>query len=134
MRVYLPADVPAVRALIADGALRCPVAHAVTDALRAEVPDADEEELEYLALLAAAADSAESRPPGLRVVLAADVPSTAVAGPLEGSVTGVRLGQQVPIADVAAAHVDETAAGDPDDRDLLWYAVQELPDWLAGLA
>jgi hypothetical protein len=141
MRVYLPGDVATVRALVGAGSVPVPVAHAVTAALRAEEPAADEEELEYRALLAAADDSAAlvagaaSGAPGagLRVVVAADVPDATVLGPVAGSVTAVRLAAAVPRADVAAAHVDETAAVPVEERDLLWYAPQELADWLAGL-
>lgn len=141
MRVYLPADTALVQALVHDGSVRVPVAHAVTDGLRAEEPAADEEELEYRALLAAADDSAAlvatSAPgvpgAGLRVVIAADVPAAAVRADVDGSLTAVRLTAEVPRADVAAVHVDEAADVPVDERDLLWYAPQELADWLAGL-
>jgi hypothetical protein len=134
MRVYVPADVAAVRTLVSAGTLPGSVAHAVTDALRAAFPHADEEELEYRALLEAADDSADRTGGGRRVVLAVDVAPAAVGGRVEGSATAVRLTGDVPVAGVAAAHVDETDAGDPDERDLLWYAPQELADWLAELA
>jgi hypothetical protein len=138
MRVYLPATVPGVAGLLRTGELGpAPVpAHAVTPALRVDEPDADVEELEYLALRYAAAESLElltAEPAGdrRRVVLAADVPASAVTPRPGVGPAAVTLDVAVPLERVASAHVDERGA-DPDaDPDLLWYAPQELGQ-LAG--
>lgn len=119
--------------------------HAVTPALRAELPDEDEESLEYAAQLLAADDSLGRLGGGValrRVVVAADVPEAVVESvdaPHSPSV--VELTTSIGWDDVACAHVDDAAAeadiaaaigGDEDalerlaDRDLLWYDVSEL--------
>ncbi|MDO8108602.1 hypothetical protein Q6348_15495 [Isoptericola sp. b441] len=151
MRIYLPATVTELGD--PDG-LVARVVHAVTPALRAALPDEDEEGLEFAAQLLAADDSLDllgERPdaPLRRVVVAADVPQEAVA-PLaddDAAPSAVRLLTAVPWSDVACAHVDEVAAaedvtaalaGDEDaadrlaDRDLLWFDVGELARLAAG--
>ena len=62
VRVYLPVTSSGLATLVAEGRLDGPFrAHAVTDALRVEWPDGDEEGWEYAALMAAATTSAELR-------------------------------------------------------------------------
>ncbi len=144
MRVYLPATLDDVGDLA--GVAAGP-AHAVTAALRAALPDDDEESLEYAAQLAAADDCLAllaERPgaPRLRVVLAAEVPDGQVApsqdprGP-----SSVELQWAVDRSDIICALVDEPAArrdvetalaGDAAaadrlwERELLWYDASEL--------
>lgn len=151
MRIYLPSTPSELRGT----GLPARLVHAVTPALRAALPDEDEEGLEYAAQLLAADDSVEllAAAPGTsprRVVVAADVPEslvTAVADPHAPSV--VELTTDIGWDDVACAHVDEADAerdvrsaadGDDDagerlaDRDLLWFDVSELPDLARRLA
>lgn len=91
-----------------------------------QLPDADEEQLAYAAMMAAADDSWAAWTPAdgarRRFVVAADVPAAA----------GV---QQVAWTAVAALHTDtEDLPGDPaDDVELAWFATQEIPDVLAAL-
>jgi hypothetical protein len=164
VRVFLPATVPLLAAVAAAGAVGPPplLAFAVTPALREWYVEGDREELEYAAFGEAARASlrllaADSGAPRRRVVLAADVPDAAVrpvGTPTRGA---VQVAVGVPLAAVAAVHVDDPAAGpavaeaaltiaaadagDPDaeftvssadDHALAWYATQELPDLLAG--
>lgn len=149
MRIYVPstlAELDPIRGFAPR------LVHAVTAALRAELPDEDEEGLEYAAQLLAADDSLDrlegTAAPRRRVVVAVDVPEAvveAVDDPHAPSV--VRLTTTVGWDDVACAHVDEAAAeedviaalaGDDDaverlaDRDLLWYDATELDRLAAG--
>jgi hypothetical protein len=112
-RVYLPATLPMLATLRADGRVSIPVeasAHAVTPDLREWYAEGDEEELEYAAFTRAAQESLSllrldpSAPPR-RVVFSADV---AGAEPLLrrlGS-SAVRVSGPVLLASVAAVHVD----------------------------
>ncbi len=141
MRVYLPTTLDAVQ----PGAdLTVRRAHAVTAALRAALPEADDEGLEFVAQLAAADDAlaalaADPQAPRLRVVVAADVEGarpvpdglpTAVA--LPGPVTPAQVvcllvDEPEAAADVAAAvGGDQPARDSLDERDLLWYDVSEI--------
>ena len=131
--------------------------HAVTRALRAAWPEAGDEELEYAATLAAARTSLgllTDEDPPRRVVLAVDA-ETVVEADDDADPTVVEVGEVVPMRLVAAVLVDtEDAAdeveaaraawpavleGDADaeavldrclDRDLAWFAVQELGELL----
>ena len=153
MRLYLPAT---ATDLHKDG-LTPRWAHAVTGALRAELPDEDDEGLEMAATLAAADESvrllaADGSVPR-RIVVVADVPDGAVEVPEvlgeEQLPTAVEVVSPVPWDLVVSLHVDEqaaaadvraAAAGDDDaleraaDRDLLWYDVVELDDLRRELA
>ena len=145
MRIYLPST---LAELAHPDGLGPRVVHAVTPALRAALPDEDDEGLEYAAQLLAADDSvdrlAEAPTSWRRVVVAADVPDdavSAIAG--DGEVaSAVQLLAMVRWSEVACAHVDEAAAeadvraaAEGDDaaaealveRDLLWFDVSELP-------
>lgn len=149
MRIYVPST---LGELDPRRGLAPRLVHAVTAALRAALPDEDEEGLEYAAQLLAADDSLDrlehAAGPRRRVVVAADVPEAvvdAVDDPHAPSV--VRLTTHLAWDDVACAHVDEVAAeadvtaalgGDDQaterlaDRDLLWYDVSELDRLAAG--
>lgn len=146
MRIYLPST---LSELGAKAGLGPRVVHAVTPALRAALPDEDDEGLEYAAQLLAADDSLDrldTASPGgrRRVVVAADVPEAVVDAVDAGedhAPSAVLLTTSVSWEDVACAHVDEAAAeGDVvaaaagnehaaerlADRDMLWYDVSEL--------
>ncbi|MCW2794955.1 hypothetical protein [Nocardioides sp.] len=126
-RVYIPATSALLVRLVAEGRLDGPFrAHAVTDELRSDWADGDEESWEYAALMAAAAGSVALRSGGdapRRCVIAADVPSVVpVAG---DDPTLVEVTADVPWKNVAAAHVDLVDDADEDD-DLAWFATQEI--------
>lgn len=134
-------------------------AHAVTPALRESYATADAEELEYVALMAAADSvlpllAASPGEPSRRYVVACDVPDAAPDA--EAGRSGVVLASPVPWRDVKAIHADDPAAeptiaaaaaayaaaqaGDDDARfavdeadgwDLMWFATQEVGDLLA---
>lgn len=166
MRVFLPSTLPALaRALRAGQVGPGPLpGFAVTPTLREAYASGDEEELEYAALTEAARASlrllaADPAGPPRRVVLAADIPAEHVRPDARDHEPGrVLVGEPVPLARLAAAHVDDEVAGpdvrtaaealpaaDAGDEDarfavdgaegheLGWYATQELPD-LAGLS
>lgn len=150
-RVYLPFTVRELRGLAGspEPALRDRRAFAVTAPLRAEYPDADEEELEYVAMTLAARASAgllEDQDVPRRLVVAWDAARVLDAGdehPFEVDVPELRFPR-----DVASYHLDEPAAepdvarardacraaeGDWEDvvartdrHDLGWWATQEL--------
>lgn len=165
MRVYLPATSTMLRTLLDAGALgpQPLTAFAVTPALREHYVDDDVEELEYAASAEAArtslrlidADPTASR---RRVVVAADVPESAIdiRDDLDRGV--VHVGVDIPLGWCASVHADEQEAettvaaaagaidradlGDPaaeelvDDAegfDLLWYATQEIADLLVEM-
>ncbi|GCE75088.1 DUF6912 family protein [Cellulomonas biazotea] len=143
MRVYLPVTLDEIL-----GPFAARPAHAVTPALRAVLPDEDEETLEFAAQLAAADDALNllaehADAPRLRVVVSVDVPESAVGGVSDDALSPstVELLVAVGREDIACAHVDEPAAradveaalaGDEaalerlEERDLLWYDVSEL--------
>ncbi len=142
MRIYLPSS---FAELDQRHGLAPRLVHAVTPALRAALPDEDEEGLEYAAQLLAADDSLERLGAGVpprRVVITADVPEAVVDSVEESHAPSVvRLTTTIGWDDVACAHVDEKAAeadvaatlgGDDEaaerlaERDLLWYDASEL--------
>lgn len=122
--------------------------HAVTAALRAALPDEDEEGVEFAAQLAAADDALlllAGRPaaPALRLVVTVEVPDASVAPVPDptAAASAVELIVPVPRDRIVCAHVDEPAAradidraltGDAAavealaERDLLWYDATEL--------
>jgi hypothetical protein len=122
--VYLPATTTALRTLVDRGTLPGPhTAFAVTPQLRQfyalSDADADVEELEYAALLAAARASlrlvdVDPLAARRRVVLAADVADAAVT-PVDDADTdagAVRVTGDLALADVASAHIDGAEAED----------------------
>lgn len=134
VRVYVPVTAPLLARLVAEGRLDGPFrAHAVTDALRAEWSDGDDEGWEYAALMAAAATSSALRGSGeapRRYVVAGDVPSVV---PVPGEdPTLVDVAADLPWKNVAAAHLDpaDRAEDADEDDDLAWFATQEIPHLL----
>jgi hypothetical protein len=161
VRVYVPATVPMLTALRATGHLgdSAMIAHAVTPALREWYAEGDDEELEYVAFTRAAQGALQllrhdPSAPRRRVVVAVDVPSTAlVREEVDLGSSTVRLPHAVTLKEVASIHLDglgaaeeiaaaadvveEALAGDPDaqftvdgaeDHELEWYAVTELDE------
>jgi uncharacterized protein DUF6912 len=112
-RVYLPATLPLVVRLRADGRLDLPEgagAHAVTPGLREWYTDGDDEELEYVAFTRAAQDSLhllhhDPSAPRRRVVISVDLDRVMVPAYQLGS-SAVQVGGRIDIAVVAAVHVD----------------------------
>jgi Family of unknown function (DUF6912) len=162
MRVYLPSTLPALAGFLAEGEAGPPPvrAFAVTPALREAYASGDDEELEYVAMLAAARQSlrllaGDPDAARRRVVLAADVPDGEVRwNAYDDEPATVLLGGPVPLAALAAGHIDAAdaqpdvsaaadaiGAADEGDEDaaytvdcaegheLAWYAVQELHDF-----
>jgi hypothetical protein len=123
-RVYLPATLPLLRLLNAEGGLTLApglTGHAVTGDLREWYTEGDEEELEYVAFTRAAQDAllllqhdpaAASR----RVVISVDVASRRLV-PRERALgsSAVGIGEHLDLTDVAAIHVDAKEA-EPDVR------------------
>lgn len=133
MRVYLPCTLPRLAAAVAVGELGPPplAACAVTPALREWYIEGDAEALEYVALTAAATASlwllaADGKAPRRRVVVAADVPDAAVR-PAPGDRAAVSVAAAVPLAGLAAVHVDDPGAG-----PVVEEAVRALPAAEAG--
>ena len=125
MRVYLPATTSVLRSLVDEGVLPGPhTVFAVTPQLREfyelSDADADTEELEYAALLAAARASlrlidVDPTAARRRVVVAADVPDAAVTPDrTTPTPTAARPGSRPTsaCADVASAHIDGAEAED----------------------
>ncbi|MDP9393022.1 MAG: hypothetical protein M3Q27_01600 [Actinomycetota bacterium] len=158
MRIYVPATLATLRTVLASGEV-APVpltAFAVTPHLREAYATGDQEELEYAAMTEAARASlrlleVDPSAPRRRVVLAADVPESAVTARPEVDPAAVRVEEPVPLRRLASAHIDDAeaqsdvaaavaalaAADDGDDdaqftvdgaegHELLWYASQEL--------
>lgn len=119
IRAYVPSTLPEVEAWYRAGALPAGTRiDVVTDSLRAQHPDADEEELEFLATKAAQEVStvAAMTSGRRRATLAVDL-ATDAARPVPGESTAMTTLVDVPVADWAALFVD----------DLEWYAVDEIP-------
>ena len=118
MRVYLPSTLPGLALILAKGeAEPGPLrAFAVTPALRESYASGDEEELEYVAMLAAARESLrllneDQTAPRRRVVLAADIADAHVSWqPYDDEAAAVLVGAAIPLADIASGHVDELEA------------------------
>lgn len=163
MRVYLPSTLSLLRAAVAAGEISPPplAGCAVTPALREWYVEGDSEELEYAALTAAARASlrllaADPASPRRRVVVAADVADSAVR-PASSERAAVTISVAVPLAVVAAVHLDDRAAaatvgaavlalpaadaGDEDaefllaeaeSHELQWYATSEISELVAA--
>ena len=118
MRVYLPLTLPALAdALTKSEVGPAPVrAFAVTPALREAYASGDDEELEYVAMLAAARQSlrmlaGHQRAPRRRVVLAADVTDGEVRwNAYDDEPAMVVLDAPVPVTALAAGHIDDADA------------------------
>ncbi|GAB3208720.1 DUF6912 family protein [Marinactinospora thermotolerans] len=146
MRIYLPSTLSALAVVLADGEVRgAPlIAYAVTDTLRRRHDGHDDEELEYMAMGAAADASlrllaADPTAPRRRVVIAAEVPDGVLRPTASDGPAGVEVDGGVPLKRVVSAHVDdaeaaediaaalaEPEAGHADEHELMWYATQEL--------
>jgi hypothetical protein len=156
MRIYLPSTLPALADVLREGTVGPAPVHgfAVTPALREAYASGDEEELEYIAMLAAARESlrllrADPSAPRRRVVLAADAEATWIA--YDDEPAAVVVTDPIPLSALASGHVDDEdaeadiaaaveaiAAADAGDEDaeftvdgaegheLAWYATQEL--------
>lgn len=127
MRIYVPAtldelDAASVTADAARWTLAPRLAHAVTPALLAALPDEDDEGHEYAAALEAADDSlalVAARPdaPRQRLVLTLDVPDDVVE-PAEGAPgagddlapSAVHVARTLPDHAIVCVHVDEPEA------------------------
>ena len=120
IRIYLPLDRSGLRRLAEDGRVGpAPfTAYAATTDLRREHPNADDEELEYLAFTDAATTGEE--PPS--VVAAADVDADVVTDLLAPAapVSAVRVAADVARRQVASFHVAT------DGPDFSWYDATEL--------
>lgn len=157
MRVYLPSTLALLTVAAAAGEVGPPPLPgcALTPALREWYVEGDAEELEYVALTAAAGASlrllaADPTAPRRRVVIAADVADAAVT-PSGADRAGVTIAVAIPLVHVAAVHVDDPvaagvvdaavralAAADAGNEDaefvvaeaaaceLQWYAASEL--------
>ncbi len=92
--------------------------NAVTPALRTQHPEADDEELEFLATKAAEEIStvAAMTSGHRRATLAIDLPADAAVG-VSGATTSMTTAVDVLVVDWAALFVD----------DLEWYAIEEIP-------
>lgn len=161
MRIYVPATVAGLRRLLDTEQLQplSGTAFALTPRLRESYAAGDDEELEYVAMSEAAraslrllaaeiADDPDASP--RRAVVSADVDDVTLRPDLDDAV--VRVGGPIPMARLAAVHLDLVEAadavraaaavvdaadlGDPDaefvlgdveDHELAWYGVQELP-------
>ncbi|HWG03138.1 MAG TPA: hypothetical protein VG164_14990 [Trebonia sp.] len=118
MRVYLPATLESLAAVLAKAEIASPPlnGYGVTPALREAYAAGDEEELEYVAMLAAARESLRLLAlapdvPRRRVVLAADVPDAEVTWiAYDDDPAAVLIGAAVPLSAVASGHVDDAAA------------------------
>ncbi|MBD8080707.1 DUF6912 family protein [Cellulosimicrobium arenosum] len=155
MRIYLPATLDELDDVVltrdaARWTVRPRGAHAVTTALTRELPDEDDEGLEFAAALEAADDSlalVAARPgaPRQRLVVTLEVPDAAVqlAGPggsarpagtddEDLSPSAVDIVQTVPDVAVVCVHVDEVEAA-PDVAAVLAAADGDGPDADAAL-
>jgi hypothetical protein len=159
VRVYLPATLPVLRELVSIGEIVGPplTAFAVTPGLREWYRDEDQEELEYAATMEAARSSLRAldddpHAPRRRVVVALEVPESAVIVRDDRDRGVVEISPPIALDQVAAVHLDDAEAeavvaraaesvlpadlGDPEAQDrmddaeglgLSWYASQELP-------
>lgn len=167
MRVYLPATLPLLAQWVAAGEAAPPdiglgpLAFAVTPALRESFHEADLDELEYAAQIAASVGSLEllatdADAPRRRVVVAIDVADEHVSVAAPQGRAAVRLSGALPVTRWASALIDDAdaagvvaaavaalrpaAEGDDDAQfaldeaeahELGWFAVQELHHLLA---
>ena len=136
-RVYVPASLSSLARFTEEGGIGpTPVyAHAVTAWLRAAWPEADQEQWEYTALMAAADASlallTEEDPPR-RVVVVAEA-ADLIEDPES---TALAVDSAIPMRAVHAVHADmvDIDPSLPEQLgDLGWFGVQEIPDLLVDL-
>lgn len=126
-RVYVPSTIAGLRQLLLSGGVGpVPVrGYAVTDELRSGLPGAGEEELEYVALTAAAQESLGlpvDRDPPRRVVVVAEADSVT---PVTGAGGVVEIDEVLPLRRVVAVHVDAAEAdADVTAARAAWAAAQ----------
>ncbi|HZR50704.1 MAG TPA: hypothetical protein VFB06_14435 [Streptosporangiaceae bacterium] len=134
MRVYVPSTIPGLAAILRVGQVRAGMAYAVTPALREAYASGDTEELEYVALIAAAraslrllADDPEAPP--RRVVLAADVYDDRVSWTAEPDAdpASVTVTAPIPTSKLVSGHIDDLQAAQD-----IQQAVAALPAADAG--
>lgn len=137
MRVYLPATLPAVAALLGAGQIGpAPVrGYAVTPALTEWYSSGDIEELEYVALTHAARESlrllaADPAAPRRRVVLAAEIDDgvVAAAGQDFDEPALVEIALPVRLRDIKAGHVDDPNATAEIDAAVTALAAADAGD------
>ncbi|MFC7491646.1 MULTISPECIES: DUF6912 family protein [unclassified Knoellia] len=133
VRVYVPLDPASLAALRRSGEVGpAPVAAhaALTPTARPGLGN-DDEEREYAAWSAAAADAADRAPDGGRRVIASADVDAAVVHHGASDDTVVELDTVIALPRIASFHIDEEPGGDVSD--LLWYDVTELDDVIALL-
>ncbi len=133
VRVYIPLTAMSVGELASLGTLPSPPEHAfaVTARLVSGLPEADDEEREYAAFVAAAQRAAVMAGPEdarrtRAVVAAADIPAQEVTDFSSGGTrpaAAVSLARPVTLRSVVSLHVGESIAA---DADLLWYDITEI--------
>jgi hypothetical protein len=136
-RLYVPASLSLLARFTEEGGIGpTPVyAHAVTAWLRAAWPEADQEEWEYAALMAAADASLgflTGEDPPRRVVVVAEA-ADLIEDPES---TALTIDSAIPMRVVHAVHADtvDIDLSMPEQLgDLGWFGVQEIPDLLAEL-
>ena len=135
MRVYVPSTIPGLAAILRTGQVRAGVAYAVTPALREAYASGDTDELEYVALIAAARASLrllaeDPEAPSRRVVLAADVYDDRVTWTgqqPDADPASVTVTIPIPTAKLVSGHID-----DPQAVQDIQQAVAALPAADAG--
>ncbi|MFC7486728.1 DUF6912 family protein [Knoellia sp. CPCC 206453] len=133
VRVYLPLDPAALATLREVGEVGpAPVAgHSALPASTRPGIGNDDEEREYAAWSAAAADAAgRATTGGRRVIASADVDAAVVQRTADDG-SAVELDSVVALPRIASFHIDEEPGG--EISDLLWYDVTELDDVVALL-
>ncbi|WP_433786639.1 DUF6912 family protein [Actinomycetospora sp. CA-101289] len=161
MRIYVPSTVAGLRRLLDSEQLQplSGTAFALTPRLRESYAAGDDEELEYAAMTEAARASLrllsielaeDPETPMRRAVVSADVEDVTLRPDLDDAV--VRVAGPIPMARLAAVHLDlaeagdavraavaavdaadlgdpdaEFALGEAEGHELAWYGVQELP-------